>query len=137
MSNEISSRSHAICQLQILRNAKDKELVGSFILVDLAGAEKMNKGQHNSKIRRAEGADINKSLLSLKECIRQIDKNKSFIPFRGSKLTMLLRNSFQSQNRNNKIIMITCITPDTKNVENSLNSLRYSERLLEKVGLSY
>jgi hypothetical protein len=41
-----------------------------------------------------EGAEINKSLLALKECIRALDNKSSHVPFRASKLTMVLRDSF-------------------------------------------
>jgi kinesin family protein 2/24 len=34
-----------------------------------------------------DGAEINKSLLALKECIRALDLDKKHTPFRGSKLT--------------------------------------------------
>lgn len=38
---------------------------------------------------RLEGAEINKSLLALKECIRAIDQDSSHLPFRQSKLTLV------------------------------------------------
>lgn len=41
-----------------------------------------------------DGAEINKSLLALKECIRALDQGKKHLPFRGSKLTLVLKDSF-------------------------------------------
>ena len=36
-----------------------------------------------------EGAEINQSLLALKECIRALDQSKKHTPFRQSKLTQV------------------------------------------------
>lgn len=48
-------------------------MVGKLVLVDLAGSERAADTQSNNRQRRIEGAEINKSLLALKECIRAMD----------------------------------------------------------------
>ena len=74
-----------------------------------------------------EGAEINKSLLALKECIRAIDQKSGHVPFRASKLSMVLRDSFLGSNA--KIVMIACINPGSSSADHTLNTLRYAERL--------
>lgn len=49
---------------------------GKLLLVDLAGSERASDCINNSKDRQAEGAQINQSLLGLKECVRAIDSQK-------------------------------------------------------------
>ena len=73
-SNDTSSRSHAICTIKIFETRSDggrKKRVpsGKLLLVDLAGSERAQDTQSNNKHRRQEGAEINQSLLALKECI--------------------------------------------------------------------
>lgn len=74
---------------------------------------------------RIEGAEINKSLLALKECIRALDNDQIHIPFRGSKLTEVLRDSFVG---NSRTVMISCISPNAGSCEHTLNTLRYADR---------
>ena len=109
---------------------------GKLIVVDLAGSERAQETQSNDRQRRAEGAEINKSLLSLKECIRALDVKKTseqtYVPFRTSKLTMVLRDSFVSKCDKSKIIMIACVSPCMTSSNHSINTLRYSDRLKEK-----
>jgi hypothetical protein len=76
---------------------------------------------------RMEGAEINKSLLALKECIRALDNDQGHIPFRGSKLTEVLRDSFVGDSRT---VMISCISPSSGSCEHTLNTLRYADRYI-------
>ncbi|CEG81799.1 Putative Kinesin family member 2/24 [Rhizopus microsporus] len=80
-----------------------------------------------------EGAEINRSLLALKECIRALDQDQRHAPFRGSKLTMVLRDSFIG---NSKTCMIATISPNSANSDHTLNTLRYADRIKEFRGES-
>ena len=135
VTNETSSRSHAICNIIIKKKGSDEEY-GKLSLVDLAGSERAQETQSNNRQRRAEGAEINKSLLALKECIRALDEKKTnpdtHVPFRASKLTHVLRDSFVSKSDKSKIIMISCVSPTYTSANHTLNTLRYSDRLKEQ-----
>jgi kinesin family protein 2/24 len=77
---------------------------------------------------RKDGAEINKSLLALKECIRALDQGKNYTPFRGSKLTLVLKDSFVG---NCKTVMIGAVSPGSASSEHTLNTLRYADRVKE------
>lgn len=138
VTNETSSRSHAICNFVIKEKNKPDDEYAKLTLVDLAGSERATETQSNNKSRLAEGAEINKSLLALKECIRALDARKTtgnpeqHVPFRTSKLTLVLRDSFISKSNISKIIMISCISPGYSSANHTINTLRYSDRLKEK-----
>merc|ERR1719199_1118334 len=76
-----------------------------------------------------EGAEINKSLLALKECIRALSMKSKHTPYRASKLTQVLRDSFTAKNA--RTCMIAMISPGLASCENSLNTLRYADRVKE------
>jgi hypothetical protein len=78
-----------------------------------------------------EGAEINKSLLALKECIRALDQDKRHTPFRQSKLTQVLKDSFVG---NSRTCMIATVSPNQSNSEHTLNTLRYGDRVKELKG---
>ncbi|KAF7476234.1 kinesin protein KIF2B-like [Marmota monax] len=124
--NAHSSRSHAVFQIILKSRGK---LHGKFSLVDLAGNERGADTAKANRKRQLEGAEINKSLLALKECIRALGQNKPHTPFRASKLTQVLRDSFKGQN--SSICMIATISPGMTSCENTLNTLRYANRVKE------
>jgi len=95
-ANNHSSRSHAVFQL-ILKRQSGK-LKGKFSLIDLAGNERGADTSSANRQTRMEGAEINKSLLALKECIRALGRKGAHLPFRASKLTQVLRDSFIGEN---------------------------------------
>ncbi|TYI61727.1 hypothetical protein E1A91_D10G194000v1 [Gossypium mustelinum] len=139
-ANEESSRSHAILQLVVKKHPEIKEskrnndvneskagkVVGKISFIDLAGSERGADTTDNDRQTRIEGAEINKSLLALKECIRALDNDQIHIPFRGSKLTEVLRDSFVG---NSRTVMISCISPNAGSCEHTLNTLRYADRV--------
>jgi kinesin family protein 18/19 len=116
-ANDESSRSHALLLVTVEHKERDAGTevdvkVGKFSLIDLAGSERASN-TNNTGIRMVEGANINKSLLALGNCINLLYQNtekktKSYIPFRDSKLTRLLKESLGG---NSKTVMIANISP--------------------------
>lgn len=96
--------------------------------IDLAGSERGADTLDQNRQTRMDGAEINKSLLALKECIRALDLEKKHTPFRGSKLTQVLKDSFTG---NSKTTMIANISPAASCCEHTLNTLRYADRVKE------
>jgi len=101
--------------------------VGKISFIDLAGSERGADTFDNNRQTRLEGAEINKSLLALKECIRALDSDARHVPFRGSKLTAVLRDSFVGETA--RTVMIANISPTASCVEHTLNTLRYADRV--------
>ena len=148
-ANAESSRSHQVMQIVVKpshdhtrvsmkrkeRNARtaDVNVVGKLSFIDLAGSERGADVSNNSKQTRLEGAEINTSLLALKEVIRSLVYRKAkpngFTPFRGSKLTQVLKDSFVGDNT--RTCMIACVSPSQVNCEHTLNTLRYADRVKE------
>ncbi|CAO3628581.1 unnamed protein product [Mucor hiemalis] len=130
-ANSDSSRSHAVLQILLRPTKNRKKIIGKLSFIDLAGSERgADRGDTDMKTRM-EGAEINKSLLALKECIRALDQDKRHTPFRQSKLTQVLKDSFVG---NSRTCMIATISPNQSNSEHTLNTLRYADRVKELKG---
>ena len=101
--------------------------VSRFNFVDLAGSERQKRTQATGQ-RLKEGIDINKGLLVLGNVISALGdpkKQGTFVPYRDSKLTRLLKGSLGG---NHKTLMIACVSPSSCNMEETLNCLRYANR---------
>ncbi|KAF0717779.1 Aste57867_2096 [Aphanomyces stellatus] len=123
-----SSRSHAILRVTLYGKG-GTEAHGRLSMVDLAGSERACETQTDDKSTRMEGAEINKSLLALKECIRAMDVGAKHLPFRQSKLTQILRDSFMCET--SRTVMIATVSPCSEHSNHTLNTLRYADRLKE------
>merc|ERR1719427_1805054 len=128
-ANAHSSRSHAVFQIILRLNNNKKPLFGKFSLIDLAGNERGADTNSANRQTRMEGAEINKSLLALKECIRALGRKGAHLPFRASKLTQVLRDSFIGDKA--RTCMIAMISPSLSSCEHTLNTLRYADRVKE------
>ena len=133
-ANETSSRSHAILQVLVEYKTKNTGIeveirYGKLSLIDLAGSERASATQ-NRGIRLIEGANINRSLLTLGNCINALcDANikgtKPYVPYRDSKLTRLLKDSLGG---NARTVMIANISPSINTFDDTYNTLKYANR---------
>mmetsp|Transcript_6322 Transcript_6322/g.8536 ORF Transcript_6322/g.8536 Transcript_6322/m.8536 type:complete len:592 (-) Transcript_6322:506-2281(-) len=130
-ANDTSSRSHAICQI-LLRDKDTSRLRGKLSLVDLAGSERGDDTKSHNRQRRTESSEINTSLLALKECIRALDSGRGgrHVPYRASKLTLILKDCFTSNLA--RTTMIATVSPGASSADHTLNTLRYADRIKEK-----
>jgi hypothetical protein len=133
LMNETSSRSHSIFtiiveQRKIVDNGSDY-MMAKFHLVDLAGSER-TKRTGAVGIRFKEAVQINCGLLALGNVISALGDDKKrkelvHVPYRDSKLTRLLQDSLGG---NSRTVMIACVSPADNNFEETLNTLKYSNR---------
>ena len=133
-ANVTSSRSHAILQIMVSYKEKNSGIeyeikYGKLSLIDLAGSERasvtLNRGT-----RLIEGANINRSLLTLGNCINALCEanekgTKPYIPYRDSKLTRLLKDSLGG---NARTVMIANVSPSLICFDDTYNTLNYANR---------
>ncbi|KAL1078743.1 hypothetical protein V6Z11_D10G177600 [Gossypium hirsutum] len=71
-------------------------------------------------------AKINQGNIALKRVVESIANGDSHVPFRDSKLTMLLQDSFEDDQ--SKILMILCASPDPKEIHKTVCTLEYGAK---------
>ena len=129
--NSESSRSHSIFRMVI--ESRDKSngggavLVGELFLVDLAGSERQSQTQATGQ-RLKEGANINKSLLTLSNVISKLSdgvKPGAHVPYRDSKLTRILERALGGNSRTS---IICTVTPAACHAEETISTLKFATR---------
>ncbi|KAI9220554.1 P-loop containing nucleoside triphosphate hydrolase protein [Blastocladiella britannica] len=159
--NDVSSRSHAVCAIQF-HSRQNPDLVfddetGEFVpptsltlgestllIVDLAGSERASDQLHHDAIRIKETQLTNKSLMTLKECIRARylaslaatsdgttrKPQHVHIPFRQSKLTLALKEALDpTSTLPTRTIMVGHLAPSLADSQHSLSTARYVANL--------
>lgn len=124
--NVTSSRSHAVLQITVEQKdpVSQEVMLGKLSMIDLAGSERASQTD-NRGVRLLEGANINRSLLALGNCINALASGCSFVPYRDSKLTRLLKDSLGGSCRT---VMMANISPNHVTYEDTLNTLKYANR---------
>ncbi|KAM4715918.1 kinesin-like protein KIF20B isoform 2-T3 [Anableps anableps] len=135
--NHLSSRSHSIFSIRILRidviGVPRVLGISELALCDLAGSERCSR-THNTGERLKEAGNINGSLLTLGKCINamRLNQNTKFqhhVPFRESKLTHFLQFFFCGSGR---VSMVVNINQSSSCFDETLNVLKFSA-LAQKV----
>ena len=140
--NKVSSRSHCIFTIRIesksITASKEKYTLSKLNLVDLAGSERLAKTQvsfakfsiflfkyyinfhlfQSQGVTQKEAQYINKSLSFLEQAVIGLsDSKKSFVQFRQSKLTHLLKDSIGG---NCMTTMIANVWPEARHMEETV-----------------
>ncbi|EPY23281.1 hypothetical protein AGDE_12968 [Angomonas deanei] len=109
---------------------------GVLCSIDLAGSERVNDSGVQGKELK-EAININTSLLNLGKCmyaLRSLNTNSNsnvVIPWRQSKLTYFLQHYLTGQG--SKLLLIVNISNHRKHAAESLNSLRFAQRVSEVI----
>jgi len=124
--NDESSRSHSIVQVKTscIHKKDKKQFMGKINLIDLAGSENTNKSGVTGQGMK-EAQNINKSLSALGDVISSLVAKSGHIPYRNSKLTMMLKDSLGGDS---KTLMIVQCSPSQTNVTETLSSLNFASR---------
>ena len=126
--NEASSRSHALLMLSVAWSEQRGKSHAQLNLVDLAGSEGMKKtGNDQSSQSAKEGIRINLSLTKLALTVKCLAEGSRHIPYRESKLTMMLAKGLGG---NNMLHIILALSNSRREVSESTACLRFGQSCL-------
>jgi hypothetical protein len=130
--NKDSSRSHSILTIYIISeffsDGNKFKKYGKISFVDLAGSERLKESNSQGDMIKETGK-INRSLFVLGKVISALTdkKSKQYIPYRDSKLTMLLMDSIAGSS---KTLMIACVSPSMVYGDETFSTLNYASRTM-------
>ena len=124
--NESSSRSHALLQISVQWVEQRGKSFAQLNLVDLAGSEGMKKtGAVGANAK--EGIKINLSLTKLALTVKCLAEGSKYIPYRESKLTMMLAKGLGG---NNMLHIILALSNSREQVAEGTACLRFGQSCL-------
>lgn len=137
--NAESSRSHSVFTIRVVQapvdhrgenvvQDREKIVVSQLSLVDLAGSERTNRTQNTGQ-RLHEAGNINKSLMTLRNCLEILRENNMTgtckkVPYRDSKLTHLFKSFFEGEGQ---VKMIVCINPRSDDFDETSQVMKFAE----------
>ncbi|XP_038689595.1 kinesin-like protein KIN-14L [Tripterygium wilfordii] len=124
--NNRSSRSHSVLTVHVQGEDTSGGSIRSRLhLVDLAGSERVDKSEVTGD-RLKEAQHINKSLSCLGDVITALAQKNSHIPYRNSKLTLLLQDSLGGRA---KTLMFAHVSPEGDSFGETVGTLKFAQRV--------
>jgi kinesin family protein C2/C3 len=125
-ANAHSSRSHSLLTLNcVVENEwAGLKYKGKLNLVDLAGSERLGRTNVVGE-RLKETQFINSSLSALGNVLSSLVKEQMYVPYRDSKLTMLLSDSLAG---GSKVLMMLCVKEGLTDKQETLQTLQFGAR---------
>eukprot|EP00933_Yihiella_yeosuensis_P030641 TRINITY_DN24253_c1_g1_i1.p1 TRINITY_DN24253_c1_g1~~TRINITY_DN24253_c1_g1_i1.p1 ORF type:complete len:919 (+),score=215.13 TRINITY_DN24253_c1_g1_i1:87-2843(+) len=121
LCNQRSSRSHVVLTVQVLGGSG-----GRLVLVDLAGSENVQRsGADEGGKLLTEAKAINRSLSALADVVEATAKQQSFVPYRNSRLTMLLEEALTAS----KVLVMVHVSPLSRDTTDTAHSLQFASRV--------
>jgi kinesin family protein C2/C3 len=121
--NTRSSRSHMLLAVR-LSDPGGVNPPSTLHLVDLAGSERVARSEAEGQALK-EAQAINKSLSALGDVVAALQARSPHVPFRNSKLTMVLQDSLSGSS---KVLLLCCVAPEAAAAQETATSLAFAQR---------